>query len=184
VERSARDGHLPPRRLNADVVAGGVTVLLGALLTIAALQIPASTFANSVVQPRHLPIVLGIGLLLGGAALAVQGMLIGPVRSEQEVPESLVEDLEEELGELPEAPENPRHLLVITAVFIGYLAIFIPLGFVLSTFLFLFVGAMILEPHKLRRNLIYAVLMSVAAYVVFDVLIGVVLPAGILGGLL
>jgi putative tricarboxylic transport membrane protein len=184
VDRSVKDRPLLPRRLNADVAAGGVTLLLGALLTIAALQIPPSTFANSVVQPRHLPIVIGAGLVLCGLALTVQALLVGRLRGEQEVPESLIDDLPDEIEELPEPPESPRHLVVLSALFIGYLMTFIPLGFAVSTFLFLFVGATALEPRRIRRNLIYALLFSGVVYFVFDRLLEVALPAGILSGLL
>jgi putative tricarboxylic transport membrane protein len=184
VASSEKERRPLSRRLNSDVAAGGVTLVLGTVFTVVALQIPPTTFANSVLQPRHVPIVIGVGLMLSGLALAVHGLLVGRSRGEQELPESLAEDLAEELEELPEPPEQPRHLIVLSLLFIAYLVAFIPVGFVAATFLFLFAGSMYLQPKKVRRNFLFALLLSLIVYFLFDRALGVVLPDGILGWLL
>ena len=188
--------RLLPRRLTADVAAGAVTLAFGIFFTVAALQIPASTFANSVVQPRHLPIAIGVGLVLCGLALAVKGLLVGrlrdvdrlPVGSDDPPPATPVADalgdVADELESIPEPVENPRHLIVVAALLVGYLVAFEPLGFLVATTLFLLVGGSYLEPRRIVRNVIYALALSVAIFLLFEVLLGIVLPPGILDWLL
>jgi putative tricarboxylic transport membrane protein len=187
-----------PRRWNADVAAGGVTVAFGAFFTVSALQIPTSTFANSVVQPRHLPVAIGIGLLLCGLALTVKGLLAGrretaqvAVGPDDPPPPSPVgvteEDAEQDvpaLEDIPEPIESPRHFLVVAGLLVAYLVAFEPLGFLVATILFLGAGTTYLQPRRLVRNVVYALVLPVAVYLLFDVVLGIVLPPGILDWLL
>ena len=188
--------RLLPRWLTADVAAGGVTLAFGIVFTVAALRIPASTFANSVVQPRHLPIAIGVGLVLCGVALVVKGLLVGrlqdvdrlPVGSDDLPPATpvgdAVGDVADELEPISEPVEKPLHLVVVAALLAGYLVAFEPLGFLVATALFLLVGGSYLEPRRITRNVIYALVLSVAIYLLFEVLLGIVLPPGILDWLL
>jgi putative tricarboxylic transport membrane protein len=188
-----------PRRWNADVAAGGVTVAFGVFFTVSALQIPSSTFANSVVQPQHLPVAIGIGLVLCGVALTLKGILANRGRGAGTVavgtddgspPAAAVaaggddERAAPVLEEIPEPIENPRHLLVVAALLVAYLIAFEPLGFLVATILFLAAGTTYLQPRRVLRNVVYSLVLPVAVYLLFDVVLGIVLPPGILDWLL
>ncbi|RAF73783.1 tripartite tricarboxylate transporter TctB family protein, partial [Burkholderia multivorans] len=83
----------------------------------------------------------------------------------------------------PSAPPEPagRKVVVQFALFFAYLAIVIPVGFVLSTAAFLMAVTSLYAPKKWIRNLVFSVLFSVAVYVAFVFGLAVYLPVGILG---
>lgn len=86
--------------------------------------------------------------------------------------------------------ENPRltAFLYIIALSVGYLALLTPLGFIPVTVVFLFAVTMYFDPAELKIRLrnaaAYSVLFSLFLYVFFNRLLGVLLPKGILSGLL
>lgn len=86
-------------------------------------------------------------------------------------------------GVLIDAPPAPagRRVVVQFALFFAYLAIVIPVGFVLSTAAFLMAVTSLYAPKKWIRNLVFSVLFSVAVYVAFVFGLAVYLPVGILG---
>lgn len=67
------------------------------------------------------------------------------------------------------------------ALFFVYLAILIPVGFLLSTAAFLMTMTSIYAPHRWVRNLIFSVLFSLVVYIAFVYGLAVYLPVGILG---
>ena len=86
-------------------------------------------------------------------------------------------------GIVLEAPPEPqvRKVVFQFALFFVYLAILIPVGFLLSTAAFLMGLTSIYVPEKWIRNLIFSVLFSVVVYAAFVYGIAVYLPVGILG---
>lgn len=82
-----------------------------------------------------------------------------------------------------EAPPEPKVRKVVFqfALFFVYLAILIPVGFLLSTAAFLMGLTSIYVPEKWIRNLIFSVLFSVVVYAAFVYGLAVYLPVGILG---
>ena len=81
------------------------------------------------------------------------------------------------------APEDPpaRRVVLQFALFFVYLAIVIPVGFLLSMAAFLMAVTSLYAPEKWIRNLLYSVLFSVIIYVAFVYGLQVYLPVGILG---
>jgi putative tricarboxylic transport membrane protein len=75
----------------------------------------------------------------------------------------------------------PRRIVVILALLAAYIFAFIPLGYPLSTFLFLAAITTYLDRSRLIRNLVYAALFSAVVYVVFNYGLRVSLPLGVLG---
>ena len=76
---------------------------------------------------------------------------------------------------------SPRKLLFIIVLSILYVVLIKPLGFVVSTFLFL-TGSMILLEVKNKKIAISVPFITVALiYVVFKILLKVQIPVGILG---
>lgn len=86
-------------------------------------------------------------------------------------------------GIVLEAPPDPKVRKVVFqfALFFVYLAILIPVGFLLSTAAFLMGLTSIYVPEKWIRNLIFSVLFSVVVYAAFVYGLAVYLPVGILG---
>ncbi|MGO2859969.1 MAG: tripartite tricarboxylate transporter TctB family protein [Brevibacterium sp.] len=86
-------------------------------------------------------------------------------------------------GVVLDAPEDPPSKKVVLqfALFFVYLAILIPVGFLLSTAAFLMALTSIYAPAKWIRNLIFSVLFAVIIYVAFVYGLAVYLPVGILG---
>jgi putative tricarboxylic transport membrane protein len=71
--------------------------------------------------------------------------------------------------------------VVVVAMFIGYALIFIPLGYMVSTALYLAAMVTVIDRARWKRNLAFAVLFAVIVYYAFTRLLAVQLPAGILG---
>ncbi|GAB3059900.1 tripartite tricarboxylate transporter TctB family protein [Sediminivirga luteola] len=70
-------------------------------------------------------------------------------------------------------------VLAAFALFAGYVLAFIPVGFLLSTAVFLFVMTTFAQPEKKVRNAIVAVVFTLVVYVAFIYGLGVYLPSGI-----
>jgi hypothetical protein len=80
--------------------------------------------------------------------------------------------------------DSPRNLLVIAGLVVLYALTFIPLGYVVATFVFLMAGTMYFAPNKLRRNVTFALVFSLGVYLAFTRVLGIVLPQGLLEGVL
>ncbi|WP_309133050.1 tripartite tricarboxylate transporter TctB family protein [Brevibacterium sp.] len=88
-----------------------------------------------------------------------------------------------ETGVIIAAPPEPKSKQVALqfALFFVYLAILIPVGFLLSTAAFLMGLTSIYAPDRWIRNLVFSVVFAVVVYVAFVYGLAVYLPAGILG---
>lgn len=83
---------------------------------------------------------------------------------------------------LEASPDPPSKKVVLQfALFFVYLAILIPVGFLLSTAAFLMTMTSIYAPHRWIRNLIFSVLFALVIYIAFVYGLAVYLPVGILG---
>jgi putative tricarboxylic transport membrane protein len=170
----------------ADVVSGLVVAGMGVLLLASALGIEDAVRHAPGLGPATLPTVLSILLILAGLVLAVIGlrhrrattMAVDPTRIGEAGAGAGAED---ELVEPAEPPVPWRRLAVVVALFIGYALIFIPLGYMLATAIYLAVMVTVIDRSKWKRNLIYAVVFAVVVYYGFTELLSVPLPAGVLG---
>ena len=164
--RPNRDG-----RLGDDVVAGGAMFAFALAYLVAAFAIPESSFENTPVGPKAVPIAIGVALGVASLALAIRGFLKG--RSARDAaPGAPGEDA---------PPQDPRKLGVVALLLLAYILIFVPLGYAISTFLFMLAATTYLDREHWIRNLVYAVVFSVVVYSIFVYVFGVQLPAGILG---
>ena len=145
------------KRLNADTVAGGIGFAFALAYLAATFAIPEGSFANAAVGPAALPAVIGAALAVASLALAARGVLRG-------VP-----------------AQSPARFAVVAGLLLGYILLLLPLGYVISTFLFLFGTTMYLDRGRPVRNFVYSLLFALVVYYVFTELLTVVLPAGPLG---
>lgn len=186
------------RPVPGDVVLGLVSGLMGIVFIIGAVQIEPDPSAFSVLGPRVAPLAIGIAAVLCSIALVVQATrharspeaaVLSPGRgSLSDSPDpGLDPDLDADLdpGSRPEPTTSPGHslprLLGTFGLFTGYILIFIPLGYVISTFVFLFALTTYHEARKWRRNLVYAAAFAVLVYLLFTRGLQVQLPPGLLG---
>lgn len=156
-----------------DARAGIVAAVLGAVYLAAAFAIEPDPSTTSVVGPQVAPMVIGAATLVCAVALIVQAVRSGDDARAQ--PETTEGDSPPRAAGLRGLGE--RQVLVTFVIFGAYIVAFIPLGFLLSTFLFLVVMTTYVERHKLLRNCIFGAVFSPAVYVLFNYGLQVQLPS-------
>lgn len=140
-----------------DAIGGLVVVALGAVVIAGALTTPATQFG--VVGPAVLPMIFGVVVIAAGVWLAL-------VSLSAERPELEVLDL--------------RPLLLAAVAVAAYLAAFVPLGFILSSVVFLVAMARVLGSRALVRDAVAGVGFVTALYLLFERFLTVDLPNGVL----
>ncbi|WP_098024566.1 tripartite tricarboxylate transporter TctB family protein [Streptomyces sp. st115] len=153
----------------------GVCVLLfalGALVLTDALTMNVDIAQRGPIGPRTVPFVVGAGLLLVGALLAVDVLRGG--RGEAEGGEDV--DLDE--------PADWRTVLLLAGVFLATAVLIGPLGFPIAGALLFWGSAYALGSRQHDRDPLIAAGLSLFTYFVFDNLLGVPLPGGPLMGVL
>lgn len=160
--------------MRADSVAGGVGFVFALAYLAMALQISSSSLSATAVGPRTFPIAIGAALALASLALLVKGLR----ETSSEEGGETAEPVEEEDDTLA---QSPTRLGVIIALLVGYVLLFVPLGYVVSTFLFILAVTMYLDSRHRIRNLVYAIVFPLVVYFVFTQLLQVTLPTGPLG---
>ncbi|MFH9735543.1 tripartite tricarboxylate transporter TctB family protein [Streptomyces sp. NPDC017260] len=153
----------------------GVCVLLlalGVLVLTDALTMDVDITQRGPVGPKTVPIVVGAGLLVIAALLAVDVLRGG--RGEAEGGEDI--DLSE--------PADWRTVLLLSGIFLGAAVLIEPAGFPVAGALLFWGAAFALGSRRVDRDPLIAAVLSLFAYVVFDKLLGVPLPGGPLMGVL
>lgn len=168
-------------RRRTERLAGVAVALAGVVLLVATLMIPEPARQSPGLGPRMLPGMVSVGLLVCGVVLA----LTASRRTDEGIEDTLLDDqAEEELHLLAEADDAPvplRSFGVVLALLVGYAVLFIPLGFVLSTTLFLGGVTTYVDPRRWLRNWVFAAVLSGGVYLLFTRVLLVVLPSGVLG---
>ena len=191
-----------------DLITGGAIAVIGAVYYIATFSIQETA---NIVTPRTFPAIVGIALIVLGLFLAGQavyrarkaalaeagpgnhingtgagtsdGTEAGPGRGAVASAGESAASGETADGPSLEAPPEPavRKVVFQFALFFVYLAILIPVGFLLSTVAFLMGVTSIYSPQKWIRNLIFSIGFALVVYVAFVYGLAVYLPVGILG---
>ncbi|WP_405622644.1 tripartite tricarboxylate transporter TctB family protein [Streptomyces sp. NBC_00076] len=153
----------------------GVCVLLlalGVLVLTDALTMGVEVTQRGPVGPKTVPVVVGVGLLVIAALLAVDVLRGG--RGQAEGGEDI--DLSE--------PADWRTVLLLTGVFLGAAVLIEPVGFPVAGALLFWGAAFALGSRRLDRDPLIAAVLSLTTYAVFNNLLGVPLPGGPLMGVL
>ncbi|WSQ13924.1 tripartite tricarboxylate transporter TctB family protein [Streptomyces sp. NBC_01231] len=153
----------------------GVCVLLlalGVLVLTDALTMDVEVTQRGPVGPKTVPVVVGVGLLVIAALLAVDVLRGG--RGQAEGGEDI--DLSE--------PADWRTVLLLSGVFLGAAVLIEPVGFPVAGALLFWGAAFALGSRRLDRDPLIAAVLSLATYAVFNNLLGVPLPGGPLMGVL
>lgn len=171
-----------PRPNYRDAITGAVTALGGVILMVTAQSIERLPDDKEAIGPAAFPTVLSVILIGSGLMLCLNG--IRNKHDEGIAAEILQDDDSRDVNDLLDAQESPvpwRRLLLMIAVFAAYCVTLIPVGFLVSTAAFLAVVTCLVDVARWKRNLLFAVGFSVVVYFSFTQLLGVELPAGMLG---
>ena len=152
-----------------------VAAVLGAVYLAAAFSIEPDPSSTSVVGPQAAPIVIGAATLLCAVALVIQAVRRGDGDLPEEGGTGTDGDSTEQASGFRRITE--RQVLVSFVIFGVYIVAFIPLGYLLSTFLFLVAMTTYVERRKIIRNCIFGAVFSPAVYVMFNYGLQVQLPA-------
>ncbi|MEV1048829.1 tripartite tricarboxylate transporter TctB family protein [Streptomyces sp. NPDC049916] len=159
-------------REHSELGVSALLFALGALVLTDAFTMSVDIAQRGPIGPRTVPFVVGAGLLLVGALLAVDVLRGG--RGEAEGGEDV--DLDE--------PADWRTVLLLTGVFLATAVLIGPLGFPAAGALLFWGSAYALGSRHLGRDPLIAAGLSLLTYFVFDNLLGVPLPGGPLMGVL
>ncbi|GGT16515.1 tripartite tricarboxylate transporter TctB family protein [Streptomyces chromofuscus] len=159
-------------RDHSELGVCALLLALGVLVLTDALTMDVDIAQRGPVGPKTVPIVVGAGLLLIAALLAVDVLRGG--RGQAETGEDI--DLSE--------PADGRTVLLLTGVFLGAAVLIEPLGFPVAGALLFWGAAFALGSRRLDRDPIIAAVLSLVTYAVFNNLLGVPLPGGPLMGVL
>ncbi|MFI9822625.1 tripartite tricarboxylate transporter TctB family protein [Streptomyces sp. NPDC052013] len=159
-------------RDHSELGVSALLLVLGVLVLTDALTMDVDLTQRGPVGPRTVPLVVGAGLLLVAALLAVDVLRGG--RGQAETGEDI--DLSE--------PADWRTVLLLAGVFLGAAVLIGPLGFPVAGALLFWGAAYALGSRRVDRDPLIAAVVSLVTYVVFNNLLGVPLPGGPLMGVL
>ncbi|MEV1084507.1 tripartite tricarboxylate transporter TctB family protein [Streptomyces sp. NPDC050211] len=159
-------------REHSELGVCALLLALGVLVLTDALTMDVDIAQRGPVGPKTVPIVVGIGLLVIAALLAVDVLRGG--RGQAETGEDI--DLSE--------PADGRTVLLLAGVFLGAAVLIEPLGFPAAGALLFWGAAFALGSRRIDRDPLIAAVLSLVTYAVFNNLLGVPLPGGPLMGAL
>jgi putative tricarboxylic transport membrane protein len=153
----------------------GVALFLGAvglLVLVSALLLPESRISRGPVGPAAVPIVVAILLIVTAVFLAIDVARGG--RGEPEGGEDI------ELG----GGTDWRTVLMLAVAFIANALLIEPLGWVFSGAILFWGAAFALGSRHWVRDAVIAFVLSIGTWYVFALGLGIVMPPGILEGIL
>jgi len=167
--------HVSPRRRLAGRSELGVALLLGVvgvvvLVDAARLQAPYSQ--SDPVGPRTVPFVVAGLLLVSAVALALNVLRGGHGQAEEGEDVDLT------------APTEWRVVLPLVAVFVANVLLIDVLGWVISGAMLFFGCSWALGSRHPVRDVVISVALSLATFYGFYLGLGILLPAGVLEGML
>ncbi|GIK85912.1 MAG: tripartite tricarboxylate transporter TctB family protein [Burkholderiales bacterium] len=161
----------PERRLPGELAFVLFLLLFGAT---ALWQATSISGLGSWSSPGAVPMLAALVMLVSAARVALATLRRPPA----EVPSgsSLSREFAHAL--------LPRVVVAFTLLIVLYMFALEPLGFVVSSLLFLVAGMWVLGSRRIVYNVVVSAASLAAIYVIFQTAFSVVLPAGVLRGLL
>jgi len=147
-----------------EFTLSGIIIVFACAFIGGAFMIPETNTTFSAVGPRVFPILSGVGMLLCGLWLGWQTW-------QRQAAGFKFSDLDK---------ADWRTLGTTALVFLIYLLIFEPVGYLISTAVFMFVVARVLGSRAWLRDAIASVVTSGIIYYLFNGLLKVGLPKGLL----
>jgi putative tricarboxylic transport membrane protein len=159
---AARPSWAGPRATGIGLLALGVTALL------ATAAIPAGRDGWSTTGARFFPLLVSIGLIL----LALANLARATLWPDRELGEHAAQEAGETDWRVP---------ALLAAALVGYVLLLEPVGYVVTTALFLPVAARVLGSGKPVRDVLSGIAFAVVVDALFTQLLAVPLPTGIAG---
>lgn len=150
--------------------AGGAVIAFGVFALWKAFEI-AQPSAYRPMGPRVFPVIISAGLIVIGVAFVAQVWRRGD--------DFLLTHVDEEIR----TAEHGLAALVIVLLAL-YAAAFEPVGYVVSTSLFLPAVARALGSRRVLRDVVVAILLACTAFLLFTRLLNIDLPNGVMGDML
>lgn len=147
---------------NPDRLSGAFFILLSVAICLFALRLPGGTLGTP--GPMVFPLLLGLSLLAISIFLFVQSKPSPLFRYSNIFPKG----------------EVLKVIYVLGTFFLSFL-IFEPMGFVISIFTLLALLFKGIGGKTIAKSILYGLIISLAAYLSFQHLLGVRLPKGVLG---
>ena len=152
--------------MNKNLLSGLASTLLGLIYTIQAYQLPKASIGNEW-APIYFPLGLGVLMLLFGFILIILGLR--EVKSERGGAEKGKRKLE--------FTYTAKLITYVSILSILYALLFDRIGYLLSTIFFM--GAILMVVNGLNKwkvNVLISVGFSLAIYILFSKLLGIILP--------
>jgi putative tricarboxylic transport membrane protein len=159
------------RAFRHDGVSGLLIAAVGAFYLVEGSKI-AQGASHAVVPPWGFPLFVGCGLTATGLLISIFAILKaarGRISTDGE--------------SVPDRIDWPSTLAAM-GILIGYVGLFVVLGFIVSTTLMILALARVFGSRSILRDALYAIGFSVIAYAIFTYGIGVPLPAGYFSSLI
>jgi len=154
--------------MSKNALTGIISIILGAFYYFMTMQIPAVTIGD-LVGPRFFPKIVAAIAIISGVLL-----LLGEIISKNKEKQKIAWDFQEE-----------KHvyiriaLTVVAGLIYGFLLV--PLGYLLSTIIFMTVIMFIINgTRRIFESIIFSMAFSITTYVAFAILLNIGLPRGIL----
>lgn len=165
-----------------DVFAGAVVAVVGGALLLQALSFENTVTQSDPLGPGLFPTIASSILLGGGLLLVLAGLHRRDGSAQPGIAGEALADEHEIAREVMTEEKVPLGRLgVVLGIFVAHLIALVPVGFILSTTLFMTAMTTFVAPDRLRRNVAVGAGLAVSVYLAFTGLLGVELPAGILG---
>ena len=152
---------------HVDIVSGLVGILIGAYVLIKCQSYPQDVVMK--IGPAFFPEILAGGLIAFSALLILQTFL-GKVSGEFE--------------KLSLRQRGVQRILLALAVMIVYCAVLKPVGFILATIPFIMIFMFLLGNRRPLQYLWVPIAITMGVYLVFEKLLVLSLPSGLLGFIL
>jgi hypothetical protein len=152
------------------VILGAATVI-GAHSTIAELKV-----LQDVVGARGFAYVVGALVAVGGAVLVVM-QLRNMASGANLTPDALKAELG---GDDPRYSASTVRAFAVFAAMAAYIWMLRPVGYIPATVVFMAVGTWIMGGRGLVRLFLYPLVYAIATYLLFDTVLGVRIPDGVL----
>lgn len=156
----------------AQYLVCAVLVVVGVFILYDALTLPGGFAKVDPVGPKLFPIVIGAGLLVTAAILAVA--IPRGSRGEADAGEDID----------PDRPSDWRTVGLLVAIFVATILLVNPLGWAITGALMFAGCATVLGSNHYLRNIAIGAALSVGSFYAFYSGLGIPLPAGILDGIL
>ncbi len=161
------------------MTGGLIVILLGVIVYVDSLNI--KSMKGLLVTSAFFPQVAAALLLLLGTILMSGALYSGYAVAKKgaaKISESTINNKEGNNRSI-----NWKPVLISIAMLAVYIALMEPVGFLITTFLYLFFQIVLLAPKSKRRYILFAVIAaatSVVIYMIFVFGLSVILPSGIL----